>query len=205
MASDRRAQILDEAMALADEEGLDGLTMRGLARRLGLTPMALYPHVGTREELLDSLLGRLLAEVPLPASGDWRERLSGLARSLRAVARAHPGYFSLIFTRPAVSPRTIAVVEYIFQALLEAGVPDAEVLRAERLMSTFVLGYALSEVSGRFSAGRLAPAARRGQLADEEIPAHRRLAAELDSPVSWTDEFEADLADMLAMLAHLGR
>ena len=135
--------------------------------------------------------------------GDWRERPTGLARSVCAVA-PHRGYFSLIFTRPAVSPRTIAVVEYIFGALLEAGIPDAEVPRAERLMSTFVLGYALSGVSGRISAGRLAPGARREQLAEEEIPAHRRLAAHLDVSVAWTCEFEADLADMLDMVARLG-
>jgi AcrR family transcriptional regulator len=205
VSSERRARILDEAMALADQEGLDGLTMRGLARRLGVTPMALYPHVGTREELLDSLLGRLLEEMPLPSGGDWRERLTELARSLRRLAHRHPGCFPLIFARPAVSPRTIAVVEFIFQALLEAGIPDAEIARVERLISTFVLGYALSEVSGRFSAGRLTPADRRAQLPDEEIPAHRRLAEHLDTPVSWADEFEADLADLEGTLARLRR
>jgi AcrR family transcriptional regulator len=202
MGRERREQILEEAMALADERGPEGLTMRGLAGRLGLTAMALYPYVGGREELLDALAGRLLASLPSPDSElPWLERLGFLARAVRDVAHRHPGCFQLLLSRPATAPDGVRTVERLFQALLEAGVPEPEVPRLERLLSTFVLGYALSEVNGRFARGRLAPGERRLQLPAEELPAHHRLAPWLDARVAWDEEFEADLADLLRLIA----
>ena len=95
------------------------------------------------------------------------------------------------------------MVDAIYQALLDAGVPDREVTRIERLVSTFVLGYAVSEVSGRFAPGTLGTRERRGQLPGTELPAHHQLGSALDAPWSWEAEFDADLADLtqLIMLA----
>lgn len=59
--SGRREEILDTALALADERGLEAVSMRALADRLGVTPMALYRHVDSKAALLDGLVGRLLA------------------------------------------------------------------------------------------------------------------------------------------------
>lgn len=193
--------ILDEALALADERGLDAVSMRALAARLGVTPMALYPYVGSKAALLDGIVDRLLAALPEPEPGlDWREGMFQMARGVRRLARAHPTAFALLLSRPTVTPDAVRVVDRIYQALLAAGVPAADVPRIERLLSTFVLGYAVSEVNGRFSAGTVNPRARRAQLAPEELPAHQELAPWLDADVDWDAEFEADLDNLLGLV-----
>ncbi|MGW2572138.1 hypothetical protein [Streptomyces sp. NPDC001537] len=74
--------------------------------------------------------------------------------------------------------------------------PGEIVPRLERLISTFVIGFAASEASGRFTPGALDPRSRRGQLPDSELPGHSTLGPWLDLPVDLTAEFEADLADI---------
>jgi AcrR family transcriptional regulator len=207
---DRRQQILDAAMALADDKGLDAVTMRAVAERTGVTPMALYPHVGSKAELLDQLLGRLASEIMPAGPGagntggqDWRERLRGLARRGRQLIHDHPWAAVLLFTRPAVTPDMARVTDEIYASLLEAGVPAPEVLRLERMLSTVIMGYAASEVGGRFGA-RGRERARRGEVVaaarEGRLPAHVALARWLERPVDWDTEFETDLDDLLGLV-----
>jgi AcrR family transcriptional regulator len=199
---DRRQRILDAALAIADEQGLDAVTMRAVAARVGVTAMALYPHVRSKEDLLDGLVGRLLAELSLPdRAKPWPDRLREIARSARETARRHPAVMPLLFARPAVTPDAVRVVDAIYEALLDAGVPDEEVARVERLVSTCVLGYAISETSGRFDAGD--PRERRALLEGVDLPAHQRLAAKLETAVSWEAEFEADLDDLTRLIENI--
>jgi AcrR family transcriptional regulator len=192
---DRRQRILDAALAIADEQGLEAVTMRAVAARVGVTAMALYPHVRSKEDLLDGLVGRLLAELSRPdPAKPWPGRLREIAWSARDTARRHPAVMPLLFARPAVTPDAVRVVDAIYQALLDAGVRDDDVARVERLVSTLVLGYAISESSGRFAAGD--PRERRALLHGVDLPAHRRLAAKLEAAPSWEAEFEAALDDL---------
>jgi AcrR family transcriptional regulator len=194
---DRRQDILDAALAIADERGLEAVTMRAVAERVGVTSMALYPHIGDKDGLLDAMLGQLLGSLPLPDPGaDWQVRLRDLARAVRALAKQHPGATTLLFSRPTVTPDAVRVVDAIYAMLLDAGVPPREIPRVERLISTAILGYAVSEVSGRFGAGSLDPGARRVQLPQGELPGHHALAEWLDRQVDWDAEFEADLVDL---------
>jgi AcrR family transcriptional regulator len=199
--SGRRQEILDAALAIADERGLPAVTMRAVAERVGVTSMALYPHIGDKDGLLDGMLGQLLSRLPVPEpDGDWRQRLGGLARSMRELARRHPGATSLLFARPSVTPDAVRVVDVIYQALLDAGVPPAQVPRIERLASTLILGYAVSEAGGRFGPGTRNPRARRGQLPEGDLPGHHALAPWLDRQVDWDAEFEADMADLTGLI-----
>jgi AcrR family transcriptional regulator len=193
---DRKQEILDAALAIADERGLDAVTMRAVAQRIGVTSMALYPHIGDKDGLLDGMVGRLLGQLPLPATGDWEQRLGDLARAVRTLAKRYPGAITLLFARPTVTPDAVRVVDAIYTTLLDAGVPAADVPRIERLTSTVILGYAVSEAGGRFGAGTRSPRARRGQLPDGDLPGHHALAEWLDRDVDWDAEFEADLADL---------
>jgi AcrR family transcriptional regulator len=151
-----REAVLDAALRLADEQGLDAVTMHAVARRLQVTPMALYRHVDDKNALLDGLVEMLLTEYQLPrAEDEWDERLIALAEGIRDTARRHPAVFPLLLTRPAVTPAARVVrdaVQAVLReaALREGGLPEAEVARAERLISTAVLGFAASEASGRF-------------------------------------------------------
>lgn len=200
----RRPEILDAALAVAAERGLDGVSMRAVAQHLDLTPMALYGYFRSKDELLDAVLGRLLAEIPPPpADLGWREVVEHLANGLRAVAVRHPSALPLLFTRPAVSPAGVRIVDMVYQALLTAGVPKAEVPRLERMLSTFVIGHVSSETNGRFGTGSLDSLARRAQLPPEQLPGLQALADQLGAPVDWTQEFRIDLRDLCDLVEHL--
>jgi AcrR family transcriptional regulator len=193
----RRPEILDAALAIAADRGLGALSMRAVAERLGLTPMAIYGYFRSKDELFDAVVGRLLSDITKPPAGlGWRETIEHLAYGLRAVAARQPTVLPLLLTRPAVSPAAIRLVDVLYQALLAAGVPPAQVPRLERLISTFGIGHTISEVSGRFGDGTLDPRARRAQLPPADLPGHQALAAHLDEPVDWTEEFRSDLRDI---------
>jgi AcrR family transcriptional regulator len=153
-----RAQVLDATLDLASEAGLGAVTMRAVAARLDVTPMALYRHVGDKQGLLDGLVERLMAEITVPDTvsdpvpeEDWRGVLRGMARNIRAVARRYPDVFVLLFQRRAVTEGAQGPRQAVFRALRAAGVPDAELVGVERMLSTFVYGFAASEAGGRFA------------------------------------------------------
>jgi AcrR family transcriptional regulator len=200
--TDKRQQILDAALALADEQGLAAVTMRAVAARVGLTPMALYPHVGDKRGLLDGIVERLIAELmsSLESPGDAPTRLMRLARALREVARRHPGAFQLMLARPTATPESVRELDAYYTALLEVGVRPEHVPRVERLLSTFVLGYALSEINGRFISDNPLPS--RVWQEPETYPAHHTLLPILRRGVDWDAEYEQDLADMVFLIQH---
>ncbi|WP_330457739.1 TetR/AcrR family transcriptional regulator [Streptomyces sp. NBC_00820] len=242
----RREEILDAALALADERGLEAVSMRALAERVGVTPMALYRHVADKAALLDAMVGRLLGALLPPEAGagdtqgagtgagakgtatdtatdtdtgtdagtdagrgrTWDQRLNALAYACREIAQRHPWAAHLLFSRPAVTADAARAVDIIYLALLEAGVPESEVPRLERLVTTFVIGFAASEAAGRFAPGALDPRGRRGRrgrLPESELPGHRRLAPWLDLPPDLTAEFEADLDDIRCLVEAVAR
>ena len=147
-----RSRILDAALELAAAEGITAVTMRAVAAQLGVTPMALYRHVAGKQELLDGVVERLLEELPVPDPAlEPATRLTRIAEGLRAVARRHPDAFLMLFRRPAATGAALRRRDAVRTALADAGVARADVDRAERLLSTFVLGFAASEACGRFA------------------------------------------------------
>jgi AcrR family transcriptional regulator len=221
----KRAEILDIAVTLADERGLPAVSMRAIAERAGVTPMALYPYIGNKTALLDAMLGHLLgqlqpapAQAPGPAPADsgataggaaasggaWQERLGAIARTARAVVTAHPWAAELVFARPAVTPDSVRTVDLLYTALLDAGVAPADVPRLERMLSTVVIGFAASEAGGRFGS-KDDPRGFRGMLPEGTLPGHAQLAATLDRPVDWDAEFEADIADLALLVETIAR
>ena len=180
-------------MRLVDRDGLDKLTMRSLAYELEVTPMALYRHVGSKEELLDDVVSQVFAAVPLPAAEmAWDERLRRLAHDARAVAQEHPHLARLLFDRPTRGGAVVGIVDHVYGALLAAGIAPAQVPRYERLITTFVLGFAVSEAGGRFGTDDGVRAVR----ADRYPELRRALAG----PVDWDAEFAANVADLIALI-----
>jgi AcrR family transcriptional regulator len=157
-----REAVLAAALRLADEQGLEAVTMHAVAKALHVTPMALYRHVDDKNALLDGLVELLLTEYPSAGATDipWDERLIALATGIRDTARRHPAAFPLLLTRPAVTPAARTVRDAVQAALREGALregalregalPEAAVVQAERLISTAVLGFAVSEATGRF-------------------------------------------------------
>jgi TetR/AcrR family tetracycline transcriptional repressor len=93
-----KAAVVDRALALVDESGLDALTIRKLATELGVTPMALYWHFHSKEELLNGLAERMWSEMDLTVdrAAPWTEQIRGLLESLIKVLRAHSAAPSLL-------------------------------------------------------------------------------------------------------------
>jgi AcrR family transcriptional regulator len=93
-----KSAVVERALALADELGLEALTIRRLAHELGVTPMALYWHFRSKEELLAGLGDRVWAEVDVDVdpAADWPAQLRGLLESLVQMLRAHPGASQLL-------------------------------------------------------------------------------------------------------------
>jgi AcrR family transcriptional regulator len=147
----KRERVLEAALTVAEREGFERLSMRLLARELGVSTMALYRHVTNRDDLLDGLVERLLGEVELPdESLPWDERLRRLASELRALARRRPQLFGLLLRRRAVGEDATRAREVALRALRDAGLQSEAADRMERLLSTVVMGFALSEATGRF-------------------------------------------------------
>ena len=181
---ERQVQILDAALELIDEVGVDRLSMRSIAARVTLSPMALYRHFGSREELLDALVGRVLsgATVGDPCSG-WAEQLRALGRSLLSVAIAHPASFNLVLTRPYRAPEAIQVMQATEHLLQQAGIPADDRPRVERFVSTALIGFAAAVANGAFwSDGR-----------PEGAPMNPEEEA-------WADELELNITDLAVVI-----
>ncbi|WP_405094926.1 TetR/AcrR family transcriptional regulator [Micromonospora sp. NBC_01412] len=131
-------QITSAAIEVADAQGLDGLSMRSVADRLGVGTMSLYRHVPGKEELLDIMVDRTSAEVHHDNShGDWRSRLEQVARSNRSMFERHPWLLKLFPRRPPQGPGVIAKYDAELRTIEGIGLTDVEMDSALAL----VLGY----------------------------------------------------------------
>jgi TetR/AcrR family transcriptional regulator, tetracycline repressor protein len=153
-----RDRILQEALALVDEEGLEALTMRALGGRLGVEAMALYHHFPGKDALLDGLMERLLAQVQVPGAGPWRRRLEAAAGSYREVALAHPKAFILVLTRPYLTETLLRFCDRLLQIFLDAGFSPEAAARAFRLLGHFLDGATLYISQGPAAAHAPPPA-----------------------------------------------
>ncbi|WP_406202330.1 TetR/AcrR family transcriptional regulator [Kitasatospora sp. NBC_01560] len=122
------AEIAAAAIALADAEGVDAVTMRRVAQELGVSPMALYTYVPGKAELLDLMLDTVYATMPrtAPADEGWRARATAVADDNRALYRAHSWVAGVSTSRPPLGPGLMAKYEYELRALEPSGLPDVD-------------------------------------------------------------------------------
>lgn len=133
--------ILSAAVRLADEEGLDRLSMRRLASELGVEAMTLYHHFPNKNALLDGIVEHIVAHAAPAAGGtSWRERLRGYAQTLRATLTAHPNVVPLFLTRQAMTPHNLQAMEDMMGALGDAGFSPSRALDVIYALTGFVLG-----------------------------------------------------------------
>lgn len=151
-----RDRLQAAALALVDEHGLAGLTMRSLAAALGTGPMTIYNYVDGREGLEQLVTEAVMAEVRWAAdpSGDWGEEVLAVAEGMWRAVRAHPHAIPLILTRRSVDLATLTPAEALLGALARGGRSGAELLVAFRTVSAFVTGFAQAELVGALSRAR---------------------------------------------------
>ena len=118
-----KSAVVAQAMALADAEGLEALTIRRLATELGVTPMALYWHFRNKEELLTGLAEQLWSEIDtdLDPAAPWPAQLRGLLESLIHVLRAHPSASELLIVGEKQSTAALEANEAALEVLHRAG------------------------------------------------------------------------------------
>ncbi len=142
-----RASVLAEARRALADGGLPALTMRNLAGRLGVVPMALYRHVRNKDDLLDVLMDEAVALVVIPPPDlTWREGLRALAHSIRSAMIENREIASLVIARPNLGPNSIRIGEYGFRVLRQAGFPPDAVEPALNAVLTYTLGFVALEV-----------------------------------------------------------
>jgi AcrR family transcriptional regulator len=118
-----KSAVVDRALALADATGLDALTIRKLAQELGVTPMALYWHFRSKEELLDGLADRVWAEIDVnvDSAAPWPAQLRSMVESLVRVLREHPAAPQLVLHHDKQGEAALRVTEVALEVLRGAG------------------------------------------------------------------------------------
>lgn len=132
------------AIELADEAGLEGLTMRALGQRLGVEAMTLYYHVGRKDDLLAGLTDAVVAEFALPSSaGEWRTELRRAAISAHEVLVRHPWAARLILSGPGVSAARLRHMDAILGCLRGAGFSADLTDHAYHALDSHIMGFTL--------------------------------------------------------------
>jgi TetR/AcrR family tetracycline transcriptional repressor len=118
-----KSAVVDRALQLADAEGIDALTIRRLATELGVTPMALYWHFRSKEELIDGVVDRIWSEIRIDVDPDvsWPLQLRALLESLIEVLRAHPSASALVMASDPLGSAKLAAIEVTLEVLHTAG------------------------------------------------------------------------------------
>ncbi|PSL00064.1 TetR family transcriptional regulator [Murinocardiopsis flavida] len=143
------------AVGLADEEGIDAVTIRRLAEEAGVSAMALYPHIGGRAELvelmLDQVAGATYEAVTIPGSADWRARITAIAEANWANCRAHPWITDLAAGRPVPGPGASAKYDAELGALDGIGLTDIEMEHTLTALLCLVQGTARAALAAQGS------------------------------------------------------
>jgi AcrR family transcriptional regulator len=197
-------RIAGAALALVDAEGVDGLSMRKLAQRVGVAPMSLYTYFGDREAVLEAVAQLLLAEIEVPDEDlDWRETIRQIMRSVREVGLRHPNAAPLINRFPPRTPDALAFVEAGFRAFRRAGFDDRSTARCYRALAVYSMGSFDVEFSHYFAAHPAAGAAE-GSLDAPTLDRHLPHVAAIGPRLAGQDdaaEFEYGLELLLAGFA----
>lgn len=205
-ASDRTTltprAVVEEALSLAGSEGLEAVTIRRLAKELGVTPMALYWHFRSKDELLDGMVNRIYEKIDpkLDESATWQEQLRALLGSMVDVLRAHPRTATLVSTRSTTSESSLHATEVMLDILRRAGFSPSEATQIARHALSTTADLIRSAVP-QPEPDELMDARRRARLFLESLPPARypRLV-EAAGPLSECDDPDAYYAFGLDLL-----
>ena len=143
-----RDLVLREAITLADEVGLSGLSMRRLGQRLGVEAMSLYNHVGNKDDLLDGMADLVSADFTVPDQGQgWREGLTVSACSAHAVLLQHPWAAVLLESRSNPGPQRLRYLNGVVGAMIEAGFPVELAYYGILTLDSYVYGFTVQEMA----------------------------------------------------------
>ena len=140
-----RARVLGAAVALADEAGLEGASMRALAQVLGVVPMAIYKHVANKDELLDGMVDIVFSEIELPSEElDWTSAMRRRAISTREALKRHSWAIGMMESRNP-GPANLRNHDAVMGCLRKAGFPFEMAVHAYSVQDAYIYGFALQE------------------------------------------------------------
>ncbi|OIK26566.1 TetR/AcrR family transcriptional regulator [Streptomyces malaysiense] len=141
-----RERIVRTAIRLADEDGLEAVSLRKVATALGVGPMRLYSYIASKEELLDLMVDGAYAEMR-PVGDGWREVLRSLAETTRQAAHDHEWLADLLGGRPQLGPHALAVGETVVARL--EGVSLDDIMPVVAAVNAYVIGAVRREIAER--------------------------------------------------------
>ncbi len=194
-----RDAVLGAAVGLADDRGLAALSMRSVARELGVEAMSLYHHVANKESMLDGMVDLVFAEIHLPVvGGAWAHQLRERSHSGRAVLKRHAWAVGLMDSRRNAGPATLRHHDAVLGCLRRAGFSLALAGSAVALLDAHLYGFLVQELSLPFDGE-----ADLAELADQivsalpagELPHFREFAVDhvLQPGYDFGAEFEVGL------------
>ena len=148
-----RDRILHAALELADEGGIESLTMRKLGQALGFEAMSLYNHVANKDDVFDGILDLVLAESEPPSpTGDWDAAIRTSAISVHEALRRHPWSCTLLMAPEHARPARARYMDSLLGRLREAGFSAETTYHAYHVLDGHIFGFSLWETSHTYTA-----------------------------------------------------
>lgn len=158
-----RERVLCAAVRLADEGGIESLSMRKLAQDLGVKAMSLYNHVANKDDLLDGIVDIVVSEIEVPNLGvDWKTAMRRRAMSAHEVLLRHPWSTMPLVSRVNVGPAMLRYVDATLGCLREAGFSLEMADRAWNAIDSHIYGFTLQELNFPFETEEYSEAAKNG-------------------------------------------
>jgi AcrR family transcriptional regulator len=146
-----RERVLRTALTIADEGGIESLSMRKLGQELGVEAMSLYHHVANKDDIIDGITETVLEEIEDPSwEGDWKAEIRRTAISSHEVFLRHRWACSLMMHRPRVSPARLGWMEALLRTLREAGFSADMTHHAYHALDSHITGFTLWQVNMPF-------------------------------------------------------
>jgi AcrR family transcriptional regulator len=177
-----RQRVLCAAIDLADQDGIESLSMRKLSQQLGGAPMSLYNHIANKDDLLDGMIDAVFSEIELPSSdGDWKTAMRQRAISIRTVLSRHRWAIGLMNSRTSPGPATLRHYDAVIGSLRDVGFSVQLAAYGISALDSYIYGFALQEQSLPFptpaQTSQLAQA-RLEQLTTDQYPHFAELIIE---------------------------
>ena len=204
-----RERVLRAAIGLADERGIESLSMRELGRSLGVEAMSLYNHVANKDDILDGIIDLVVSEIDLP-SGEigWKEAMRRRAISAQSVFSRHPWASALIDSRQSSGPARLRYFDWVVGTLRRAGFTLEMAARAFSVLDSYIYGFGRQQLNmsaeGDIKPEEMTEAFLRAIPADE-YPYLREMVVEyaMDSGYDESADFEFGLDLILDGLQRL--
>ena len=168
-----RERVLRAAVALADQSGIESLTMRRLGQELGVEAMSLYNHVANKDAILDGVVDLVLGDIEVPPTGThWKTAMRERAISAHEVLLAHPWAAMLIMSRFNIGPGMTRYLDATLGRLREGGFSITGALDAWNTLDSHLYGFTLQELNLPFEVDQTQQVSADvlGQLPADEYP-----------------------------------